>query len=240
MMDLRCEYVVIDVVSPLGTEQNVTSNVQKYSLDARGVRDRFKGRNKDQHDIILSDSLVTSTIEQLHANGEDAITLDPQTLEYAKEDNTYLFVDFYASWCSHCRDLAPTWEVLAEAMTESAMEHVEEKLMKNHEEHGHPHPDDLSEEEYEEALKVELPVLVAKIDCVTHKQLCFEQGIWAYPTLRLFVDGEAKADYRGDRTVLEMIHWLALVEESHKQFLGADAYKLKIADQSKLHHAYLF
>lgn len=233
MMDLKCDYVVIDVVSPMGTEQNVTSHVQKFSLDAKGVKDRFKGRNKEQHDIILSDSLVTNTLEELHENGEDAISLDPETLEFAREDNTYLFVDFYASWCSHCRDLAPTWEVLAEAMTESAMEHVEETLIKNHEELGHVHPDDMTDEEYEEALKVELPVFVAKIDCVVHQQLCFEQGIWAYPTLRLFVDGIPKADYRGDRTVLEMIHWLELVEQSHKEFLGEDAYKLKIADQSK-------
>lgn len=233
MMDLKCDYVVIDVVSPLGTEQNVTSNVQKYSLDAQGVRDRYKGRNKEQHDIILSDSLVTESLEELHENGEDAISLDEQTFLFAKEDNTYLFVDFYASWCSHCRDLAPTWEVLAEAMTEAAIAVVEKTLQHNHEHLGHKHPDDLTDEEYNDALKVELPVFVAKIDCVVHKALCFEQGIWAYPTLRLFIDGEPKADYRGDRTVLEMIHWLSLVEESHKKFLGEDTYKVKIADQSK-------
>lgn len=231
MMDLKCDYVVIDVVSPLGLEQNVTSNVQKFSLDAQGVRDRYKGRNKEQHDIILSDMLVTSTLEELHRNGEDAISLDEQTLQFAREDNTYLFVDFYASWCSHCRDLAPTWEVLAEAMTESAIEKVDEKLHRNHVEHGHKHPDDMSDEEYQDALKVELPVFVAKVDCVVHKALCFEQGIWAYPSLRLFVDGEPKADYKGDRTVLEMIHWLTMVEEAHKKFVGEDAYKLKIADQ---------
>lgn len=230
-MDLSCDYVVVDVVSTMGTEQNVTSNVQKFSLDAQGVRDRYKGRNKDQRDVLLSDNLVTETIDELHANGEDAISLDPETLNFAKTDNTYLFVDFYASWCSHCRQLAPTWEVLAEVMTDAAMEKVDERIMHDHHVHNHKHPDDYSEAEYNDALSVELPVMVAKIDCVDHKQLCFEQQIWAYPTLRLFVEGEAKADYRGDRTVLEMVHWLSLVEESHKKFLGEDAFKLKAADQ---------
>jgi thiol-disulfide isomerase/thioredoxin len=233
MMDLKCDYVVIDVVSQLGTEQNVTSNVQKYSLDAKGVRDQYKGRNKDQHDIILSDSLVTETIEELHENGEDAVSLDPESLKFAREENTYLFVDFFASWCSHCKDLAPTWEILAEAMTDAAMLKVDEQLMHDHEMHDHRHPDDISDEEYEEAVNVELPVMIAKVDCVLYKDLCFEQQVWAYPTLRLFIDGEARGDYRGDRTVLEMIHWLSVVEESHKKFLGEDAFKVKVADQSK-------
>ena len=233
MMDLACDYVVVDVVSQMGTEQNVTSNIQKFSLDAQGVRDRYKGRNKDQRDILLSDNLVTESIDQLHENGEDAISLDPETLQFAKEDNTYVFVDFYASWCSHCRQLAPTWEVLAEVMTDAAMEKVDEKLQRNHEVHNHKHPDDYSDQEYNDALAVELPVMVAKIDCVVHKQLCFDNQIWAYPTLRLFVEGEAKADYRGDRTVLEMVHWLSLVEESHKKYLGEDAFKVKAADESK-------
>lgn len=230
-MDLKCDYVVIDVVSQLGTEQNVTSNVQKYSLDAKGVRDQYKGRNKDQHDIILSDSLVTETIEELHENGEDAVSLDPESLKFAREENTYLFVDFFASWCSHCKDLAPTWEILAEAMTDAAMLKVDEQLMHDHEMHDHRHPDDISDEEYEEAVNVELPVMIAKVDCVLYKDLCFEQQVWAYPTLRLFIDGEARGDYRGDRTVLEMIHWLSVVEESHKKFLGEDAFKVKVADQ---------
>lgn len=231
MMDLNCDYVVIDVVSQLGTEQNVTSNVQKYSLDAQGVKDRYKGRNKDQNDVILSDSLVTETLEELHSNGEDAVSLDPETLGYAREDHTYLFVDFYASWCSHCKDLAPTWEVLAEAMADAAMNKVDEQLMKDHKEYGHVHPDDVSQEEYEEAMKVELPVMIAKVDCVTHKELCFQQQIWAYPTLRLFIEGTPTADYKGDRTVLEMIHWLSAVETAHKQGIGEAEFKVKVADE---------
>jgi thiol-disulfide isomerase/thioredoxin len=234
MMDLKCDYVVIDVVSQMGTEQNVTSNIRKYSLDAKGVADRYKGRNKDQRDIILYDKNIKDSIEELHKNGEDAISLDPDTLEFAKEENTYLFVDFYASWCSHCRDLAPTWEILAEAMADAAMERVDQKLIHDHKHYNHKHPDDYTDQEYQEAMAVELPVMIAKIDCVTHKQLCFDQKIWAYPTLRLFVEGEAKADYHGDRTLLEIIHWLTLVEQSHKKFLGEDTFKVKVADQSKL------
>jgi len=93
---------------------------------------------------------------------------------------------------------------------------------------------DYSKEDYDEALKVKLPVMVAKVDCVDHKDLCFNEQVWAYPTLRLFVNGMPAADYRGDRTVLEMVHWLAHVEESHKNQVGDDRFNVLLADESKL------
>lgn len=84
MMDLSCDYATVDIVSPLGTSLNVTSHLSKYSLDAAGVRDRYKGRNQQQNDIILSDSLVVNTIEELHENGEDAVSLDAESLKEGK------------------------------------------------------------------------------------------------------------------------------------------------------------
>lgn len=81
MMDMSCDYATVDVVSPLGTSLNVTTHLSKYALDAEGVRQRYKGRNFQQHDIILSDSLVQDSIEELHENGEDAVSLDAESLQ---------------------------------------------------------------------------------------------------------------------------------------------------------------
>lgn len=211
MMDLRCDWAVIDVVSVLGTDQNVTAHVTKWNVNADGIRQGYKGRNRNQKDIDLFDESVTETIEELHANGEDAISLDPDTLEYYKKEHDYVFVDFYASWCSHCRDLAPTWETLAEVMVDAGVQH-----QKNHLE-------DYSEQDFEAAEKVTMPVVITKIDCVDHQTLCnLEERIAAYPTLRLFVDGERwqGGDYQGHRTVIEMVEWLYHVEEQHKELLS--------------------
>ena len=97
MMDLPCTYAVIDVVSVLGTQQNVTKHVSKWDVSAEGVRQRYQGRNKQQHDIELYDPAVTEDIEELLDNGEQAISLDAQTFEYAKHKHEFLFVDFFAN-----------------------------------------------------------------------------------------------------------------------------------------------
>jgi len=215
MMDLKCEWAVVDAVSVLGTDQNVTTHVTKWQVDAEGVRRRFQGRNRAQNDIKLFDDSIGQTIEQLVVNGEDAVSLDDTTFPFAMNENEFLFLDFFASWCSHCRDLAPTWETLAEVMDAAAHEIVTEKSGATH---------DWTEEELAHAKKVVQPVMIAKIDCVSHQELCRAQNIRAYPTLRLFVNGEFKEDYRQHRTVLEMADWLEAKEsEQLKKVEDGDA-----------------
>jgi thiol-disulfide isomerase/thioredoxin len=213
MMDLKCDFAVVDVVSVLGTDQNVTAHITKWQIDAGGIRRRYQGRNKQQKDIALFDKDVTDTIEELHEDGEDAISLDAHTFEFIRRQNDYVFVDFYASWCSHCKALAPTWEALAEVMDDVA------------EDNAKGHPDDYTPEDFEEAKKLAQPVVIAKVDCVTHPEVCNKQeNIRAYPTLRLFVDGEPwrGGDYRGHRTLIEMVEWLQVVEDMHKEAMGAN------------------
>lgn len=211
MMDLKCEYATIDVVSVLGTQQNVTQHVQKFPIDQWGVRQRYQQRNLKQHDVQMFDASIEETIEELHADGEDAVSLDETTLNVALEENTYVFVDFFANWCSHCRDLAPTWETLAEVMYEVAEGRVENNIEKNpHLEHEY------TDEDYTAAVAVELPVLIGKIDCVDHHELCMQRGIRAYPTLKFFWDGKDIGDYRGHRTVVELAHFIESMEREHR------------------------
>jgi Endoplasmic Reticulum-Golgi Intermediate Compartment (ERGIC) len=103
LMDLRCDWAVVDSVSSFGTEQNLTAHVTKWHMDANGIRQRFQGRNKQQHDIHLFDGSVVDTVEELLKDGEDAISLDESSFSLALQEYKYLFVDFYAPWCSHVR-----------------------------------------------------------------------------------------------------------------------------------------
>lgn len=225
MLDLKCDFAVLDVVSVLGDAQNVSAHVTKWQLDGAGIRQRFQGARRRDEDLMLKDEKVTETIEELHENGEDAISVDEVTFEYALHQNEYLFVDFYAGWCSHCRDLAPTYEKLAEVMNDAADRVLDEK--------GH---DDYTDEEYEHARAVERPVMIAKVDCVDHRHLCIDQQIRAYPTLRLFVEGEKHSDYRGHRTVMDMTDWLRQVEEEHKKDNSEEHKKLHLAFEVAKEH----
>lgn len=222
MTDLSCDFAVIDVVSVLGTDQNVTAHITKWNIDGDGIRKGYKGRNRNQKDITLFDPNIEETLEGLHEDGEDAISVDPKTLEEYKKNYDYVFVDFYATWCSHCKDLAPTWEAMAEVMTAASMNVVDTE----HNLDEFPHK--FNDADYDHAVKVALPVVVAKVDCVDHLSLCQKENIRMYPTLRLFIDGkpwQGGSDYKGHRTVMEMVDWLKHMEEQHKSAMNSDGEK---------------
>lgn len=101
MMDLRCDYVEVDVVSVLGNNQNATKFVKKIPLDANGISNIMAARNMAQNDIgaiALHDTAVTKSLADLHENGEEVIKLDSKTFQYALNENSLVFVDFFASW----------------------------------------------------------------------------------------------------------------------------------------------
>lgn len=206
MMDLKCDFVEVDVVSVLGINQNATKFIKKFPLDANGVLNTMAARNmrqKDVEDIYLHDAAVTKSLEDLHENGEEVARLDSTSFKYALEENNLVFVDFFASWCSHCRVLAPTWEVLAKVMYDANDESMEEG------------GDEYGDHELYIAEGLDVPVVIAKVDCVEHVGLCREQDIRAYPTLRLFANGKPfdSGEYQGHRTVLDMVQYLKVAEE---------------------------
>ena len=84
MMDLPCEHATVDVYSTVGFEKNVTKNIRKYPVDEDGVRQRFEARNWHQDDVELWDPAVPDTIEDLHKDGEDAISLTEMSFPYGE------------------------------------------------------------------------------------------------------------------------------------------------------------
>ena len=114
VMDLPCEFATIDVVDVLGTRtDNVTKNVNRWQLDANGVRRSYEGRNREQPD--LQHDIHAAELEEFHRNGVHVIPLSENNFDAWLSAHEYTFVEFFAPWCIWCQRLAPVWELLAES-----------------------------------------------------------------------------------------------------------------------------
>lgn len=109
MMDLKCEFANLNVVSVFGGKQhtyNTTAvHITKFTVDSNQVMRQYMSRNLQQHDIDLHDRAVTASVEQMleEKQRQDAVDLSPEKLESALTQHMFVFVDMYASWCSHCQ-----------------------------------------------------------------------------------------------------------------------------------------
>lgn len=112
VLDLPCEYAVIDVVDVLGTRtENVTVNINKWQVDEKGLRRNYEGRNQEQRDLLHDEH---HDLVALHANGVHAVPLDQRNFDNWLSHHEYTFVNFYAPWCIWCQRLHPVWEAFAE------------------------------------------------------------------------------------------------------------------------------
>jgi hypothetical protein len=94
------------VFSQLGNlELNFTKNVHRRPLNHKGWRnDELKSvqsHTGDGPSILMHDPSVTQSLEELHENGKDVVSLDDETLFYAIDEKEYVFVKYFADWCRY-------------------------------------------------------------------------------------------------------------------------------------------
>lgn len=120
MLDLPCEYAIIDVVDVLGSRfDNVTKNINKWQIDSDGVRRNYAGRNREQRDILHDTD--QPDIETLHENGVHSPNINGAEFDEFITHEHYSFVNFYAPWCIWCQRLEPIWEAFAEVAERERM-----------------------------------------------------------------------------------------------------------------------
>ena len=175
----------------------------------------FKNLDKDDQEVLkLGMALMSSWSEAdipdnaMNPYGGKAAAYEiSDEKEFARLAGQYdvLLVDFHAPWCPHCRHLSPTFEKLAYFFNKAlyAMYDVYHQQV----------PD------YESAPAAEqrLPqgkVLIASVNCVANRNICFEHKISGYPTIRVYrkKNGKTKVDilqeyevYKGPRGIEELI-----------------------------------
>lgn len=121
LTDLPCDYVTVDVWDSLGTNrQNITKNVDKWQLDAQGVRRIFSGRNRDPRQLVHDEH--DESLQEMHdTKGVHVVELTKSNFEHFMKENPMAFVDYYAPWCVWCQKLMPTWEKFAQQVKEQGM-----------------------------------------------------------------------------------------------------------------------
>lgn len=101
------DFISIDQVSVFGTEQNIRNTITKRSIDDQGIHKFYEHssapKRNAKEQLELYDSTVTETLEELHQNGVDAVSLTPDTFTSALKDNKIVFVDFYAKYVTRTR-----------------------------------------------------------------------------------------------------------------------------------------
>ncbi|GMM35064.1 protein disulfide isomerase [Saccharomycopsis crataegensis] len=127
---------------------------------------------------------------------------DKDFIDIVQTPGTYSFVKFYATWCGHCKTLAPIWEELADVYAPS----------KN--------------------------IQIVSIDADKYSRIGNRFGIKGFPTLKMFVAGEAPKDYQGKRELDSFIKFIEYATgtktptiaaaKDHIDYFDDDTYKQKI------------
>ena len=96
----------------LGTRNdNVTKNINKWSVSKRGERMGYEGKHSPQRKIEHD---THHDLTKLEENGIHAQPVSEKEFPSYLENHEYVFANFYAPWCIWCQRLEPIWEAFAE------------------------------------------------------------------------------------------------------------------------------
>eukprot|EP00931_Biecheleriopsis_adriatica_P076051 TRINITY_DN49800_c0_g1_i1.p1 TRINITY_DN49800_c0_g1~~TRINITY_DN49800_c0_g1_i1.p1 ORF type:complete len:468 (-),score=105.65 TRINITY_DN49800_c0_g1_i1:66-1469(-) len=197
MLDIDCEHVSVGVWDAFGTERfNISKNVQKQRVDHKGTRKGQAYTEEELTELEFGQKMFTQEeLSELDSDwGSSSDKFKHNDFGAVIEAHDYVMIDFYADWCGHCRNFAPTWTAFEKSVNE-----------------GQIVPKDAKGE------KVDIHVL--KMNCVDFEEVCQEQHIRFFPSVRLYRRGakDNYIEYQGARTQEAMQSWVQ--EETAKRSL---------------------
>lgn len=110
-----------------------------------------------------------------------------KSFEHVIEAHDFTFINFFAEWCSHCREFHPQWLQMAKKI------------------HGE---DGGTAQMFADRDGTMRGVRMIKMNCVDFKQICHDKGIDAYPTLRLYKADGTFSVFEGKRDEADLIRWI--------------------------------
>lgn len=184
MLDLPCKNLRINVLNKYGPEKLEDTLVEqtKYlSVDHAGNEKGSVYSHEEIAALEQADLISELTDDEKAALDSDwGSTTDHfkhQDFESVIKLHDFTFINFYAMWCSHCRNFYPMWMEMTESLGEKAT--------------------------YLDADGQERKVKFLHVNCVDFQDLCREQQVMEFPTLRFYkTDGSfERLTTRGRDTV---------------------------------------
>jgi len=189
MLDVDCDHLTVGVWDAFGTERlNITKNVQKQRIDHKGA---VKGQAYTEDELVeleFSDkSFTAEELAELDSDwGSSSDSFKHEDFQAVIDAHDYTMVNFYADWCSHCRDFAATWQKFENSVNEGQV--VAKDADGN---------------------KVNVRLL--RINCVDFEDTCRDQEIHFFPDVRMYRRGAKKKEFaenRGARTPEALTAWM--------------------------------
>jgi len=211
--DIECknlQMVVIDeldnaLVKPLHNSYTLKTLHGKNSHPSKNVTQINKTSGPDDESEEAVHTRVHQNLEK--KDGKEELDADwasshdgfqHQHFDHVIKYHDFTLVNFFAQWCSHCRQFSPDWAKLAQGVNEKPI---------------NDGPEGVTGKDRE--------VRAVKMNCVDFHKTCREQGIDAYPTIRLYKIDGSFTRYEGHRSVADIRSWVETTVRAKATFWAA-------------------
>lgn len=196
LYSIECQNLRVVVFDPIGNEP-VRSLSRDYRLRTvdfvkdhdvgtdRGVHTQISGSGEDEDEHTKLAHKLEETDGKQELDSDWASSHDGfkhQHFDHVVEYHDFTVMNFFAEWCVHCRQFSPTWGEIAE---------------------------EVSKTEYADSGGKKLVVKALKMNCVDFRTICRQQGINAFPTLRIYRSDGSLLKFEGPRSKVGILNWVA-------------------------------
>lgn len=201
--DIECRNMKVAIYAQATKEplKMVAQDFWLRSIDSKGRAFGMAVKPEDDDDSNKDESAAIAEHEKkvrqlVKEDGKSELDSDwlnshdgfrHKSFEHVIEAHDFTLINFFAEWCSHCRDFHPLWTQIAKTI------------------HGEP---DGTPQMFADRDGTMRGVRMIKMNCVDFKTLCHEKGIDAYPTLRLYKADGTFSVFEGKRDESDLVRWI--------------------------------
>jgi len=200
LYDIECRNLKVVVYAQATTERTSTwaQDFWLRSIDSRGRAFGMAIKPDDHTEAeIRGESAHQAEVQRLlKAEGQAELDADwssshdgfrHASFAHVIQAHDFTFINFFAGWCGHCQQFAPLWAAIAGKV--------------NGDESTPPM-------KFKDRDAEERSVRMIRMNCVDFAEICQQQGIDAYPTLRMYKADGTFSVYEGKRDEAEIIRWI--------------------------------